>query len=265
MTSCESSSRTTTASTARGSQRWPKSAAKFGDVRVVAPDVEQSSAGHAITASRPVRFRATPHLRGHRGLPRQRHAGRLRRARAQPVGSCRRRPFRNQPRAEPRQLHVALGHARRSQAGGAAGHTRHRAERADRRRDVRTSRSWLPGSSELLETLLANDEPEARQRQLPVASLAGLRWTSQSVDQYNGKVVTDEDPMGRPVFWFTVIPLEELSEGTDLWAVERGLRLADAVAARPDGLRAIATSGRLPGRRRPRQPGNQRRLASGRC
>ena len=32
---------------------------RFGDVRVVAPDVEQSSAGHAITASRPVRYRRT--------------------------------------------------------------------------------------------------------------------------------------------------------------------------------------------------------------
>src|SRR4029434_10168930 len=35
-------------------------ASKFGDVRVVAPDVEQSSAGHAITASRPLSYRRTP-------------------------------------------------------------------------------------------------------------------------------------------------------------------------------------------------------------
>src|ERR671934_2991120 len=34
-------------------------ARRFGDVRVVAPDVEQSSAGHAITSSRPVRYRPT--------------------------------------------------------------------------------------------------------------------------------------------------------------------------------------------------------------
>src|ERR1041385_2621801 len=34
-------------------------ACKFGDVRVVAPDVEQSSASHAITASRPLRYRRT--------------------------------------------------------------------------------------------------------------------------------------------------------------------------------------------------------------
>jgi 5'-nucleotidase len=28
--------------------------------------------------------------------------------------------------------------------------------------------------------------------------------------------------MGREHFWFTVIPLERLREGTDLWAVDRG-------------------------------------------
>src|ERR1044071_4888453 len=35
-------------------------AARFGDVRIVAPDVEQSSMGHAITASRPLSYRRTP-------------------------------------------------------------------------------------------------------------------------------------------------------------------------------------------------------------
>src|SRR5256886_7710558 len=34
-----------------------KAAARFGDVRVVAPDVEQSSMSHAITSSRPLRFK----------------------------------------------------------------------------------------------------------------------------------------------------------------------------------------------------------------
>src|SRR6266481_8456179 len=35
-------------------------AAKFGDVRIVAPDVEQSSAGHSITALRPLSYKRTP-------------------------------------------------------------------------------------------------------------------------------------------------------------------------------------------------------------
>jgi 5'-nucleotidase len=34
-------------------------AGEFGTVRVVAPDVEQSSMGHAITATRPLSYRTT--------------------------------------------------------------------------------------------------------------------------------------------------------------------------------------------------------------
>src|SRR5919206_3747004 len=37
-----------------------EAAAKFGEVRIVAPDVEQSSAGHSITASRPLSYKRTP-------------------------------------------------------------------------------------------------------------------------------------------------------------------------------------------------------------
>src|SRR6186997_604552 len=37
-----------------------KAVKRFGDVRIVAPDVEQSSMGHAITHSRPLRIRRTP-------------------------------------------------------------------------------------------------------------------------------------------------------------------------------------------------------------
>ena len=48
----------------------------------------------------------------------------------------------------------------------------------------------------------------------------GIRWTRQSVRQYDGKVVPGKDPMGRPIYWFTVTPLEGADEGTDRWAVE---------------------------------------------
>ena len=37
-----------------------KIAAKFGEVRVVAPDVEQSSMGHAVTHSRPLTYKKSP-------------------------------------------------------------------------------------------------------------------------------------------------------------------------------------------------------------
>src|ERR1700741_3313215 len=35
-------------------------AAKFGYVRIVAPDVERASAGHSITASRPLSYKRSP-------------------------------------------------------------------------------------------------------------------------------------------------------------------------------------------------------------
>src|SRR6266853_6629853 len=35
-------------------------ASRFGIVRIVAPDVEQSSMGHAITSNRPLRYKRTP-------------------------------------------------------------------------------------------------------------------------------------------------------------------------------------------------------------
>jgi 5'-nucleotidase len=48
----------------------------------------------------------------------------------------------------------------------------------------------------------------------------GIRWTRQSVRHYDGKVAPRKDPMGRPIFWFTIIPLKGAEEGTDRWAVE---------------------------------------------
>jgi len=48
----------------------------------------------------------------------------------------------------------------------------------------------------------------------------GIRWTRQSVRHYDGKVAPSKDPIGRPIFWFTIIPLQGAEEGTDRWAVE---------------------------------------------
>ena len=41
-------------------------ASRFGEVRIVAPDVEMSSASHSITASRPVTYKHTPLAAGAR-------------------------------------------------------------------------------------------------------------------------------------------------------------------------------------------------------
>jgi 5'/3'-nucleotidase len=197
-----------------------RSAAKFGDVRVVAPDVEQSSAGHAITSSRPVRYRPTQvfdDIEAYRvnGTP----------------ADC-----------------VALGINQWDQVdivlsginiglnlGNATWHsgTLAAAKQAvlfgirgialsapasDQASDFSALGPWIDRA---LETLLGHEEPRLVNVNFP-REPRGLRWTAQAVDQYDGKIVPDTDPMGREHFWFTVVRLERLREGTDLWAVDQG-------------------------------------------
>jgi 5'-nucleotidase len=50
----------------------------------------------------------------------------------------------------------------------------------------------------------------------------GIMWTRQSVRLYDNKIVPGVDPMGRKHYWFTVVPLGPSEEGTDLWAVDNG-------------------------------------------
>ena len=45
------------------------------------------------------------------------------------------------------------------------------------------------------------------------SSPTGLLWTRQSVRHYDGKIVPIKDPMGRQLYWFTVVPIEETEEG----------------------------------------------------
>jgi 5'-nucleotidase len=72
-----------------------------------------------------------------------------------------------------------------------------------------------------LELLLENADAKLVNVNLPPNPL-GIKWTRQSVRQYDGQVVPGIDPMGRKHYWFTVIPLEPAEEGTDRWAIEQG-------------------------------------------
>jgi 5'-nucleotidase len=88
----------------------------------------------------------------------------------------------------------------------------------DESADFSKLESWIDRA---LELVLAEDCPKLVNVNFP-REPRGMHWTSQAVDQYDGKVVPGEDPMGRQLYWFTVIPLERHREGTDLWAVEQG-------------------------------------------
>ena len=73
-----------------------------------------------------------------------------------------------------------------------------------------------------LEVLLSDKRLTLVNVNFPVSEPKGMRWTRQSVKQYDGKVVPGKDPYGREHYWFTVIPIEETEEGTDRWAVDHG-------------------------------------------
>ncbi|HET9276239.1 MAG TPA: hypothetical protein VFN96_09225, partial [Gemmatimonadales bacterium] len=49
-----------------------------------------------------------------------------------------------------------------------------------------------------------------------------LVWTCQAVRHYDGFVVPTHDPQGRKLSWLSVRAIEEVEEGSDLWAVRQG-------------------------------------------
>lgn len=195
-------------------------AQKFGDVRVVAPDVEQSSAGHAITASRPVRYRRTRILEGIEAY----------RVNGTPA-DCVALGAYHWDHVDVVLSGINLG----PNLGNATWHsgTLAAAKQAvllgirgvalsapvnDETTDFSVLEPWVERA---LEVLLAHDRPLLVNVNFPLEP-RGLRWTAQAVDHYDGKIVADTDPMGREHYWFTVVPIEQRREGTDLWAFEEG-------------------------------------------
>jgi 5'-nucleotidase len=195
-------------------------AAKFGEVRIVAPDVEQSSASHSITATRPVTYRRTP-------LPKF-DAFRVNGTPADCVmlGV-------NQWKDVSLVLSgINLG----TNLGNSVWHSGTLAAAKQAAllgvRGIAFSTpstdtepefaKIVPWAERALRMILEETDFPLVNVNLP-AEPEGFTWTRQSVRHYDGRVVPAKDPMGRPNFWFSVSPIEHVEEGTDRWAMERGL------------------------------------------
>jgi 5'-nucleotidase len=193
----------------------------FGEVRVVAPDVEMSSAGHSITSTRPVRYRPTAIFEGVEAY----------RVNGTPADCVALGAF-VWGNVDVVLSGINLG----PNLGNAMWHsgTLAAAKQAvllgirgialstpvtDEQQDFSELAPWV---TRVLEVLLDESCPRLVNVNFPPHP-RGVRWTAQAVDRYNGNVVRDEDPMGREHYWFTVVPLERQREGTDLWAVQQGL------------------------------------------
>jgi 5'-nucleotidase len=190
-----------------------KVASRFGEVRIVAPDVEQSSMGHAITASRPLRYRrirlgdfeayrvnGTPADCVALGTHHWQHVGLVLSG-----------------------INLGLNLGNSCWHSGTLAAAKQAALLGVRAIAFSTSVSENkepdfgkldPYVAKVIDMLLKENTMPLVNVNLP-AKPKGIRWTRQSVRHYDGK-----DPMGRPIFWFTIIPLEGAEEGTDRWAVE---------------------------------------------
>lgn len=195
-------------------------ASAFGDVLVVAPNVEQSSMGHAVTHSRPLTYKATD-IDGFEAY----------RVNGTPA-DCVALGAYHWDRADLVLSGINLGYnlgnscwhsgtlaaARQAALLGLRGI----AFSAPSAQETPDYERLKPFAADVLETLLDASDLELVNVNLP-ADPQGIRWTRQSVRHYDGKVVRGEDPMGREHFWFTVDPIEDVEEGTDRWAVQHGL------------------------------------------
>ena len=212
-------------------------ARRFGDVRIVAPDVEQSSMGHAITHSRPLRVKRTPiaDFEAYRvnGTPADCVALGLDMGDADVVLSG----INLGPNLGNAMWHSGtLAAAKQAALLGRRGI----ALSTPVGDDEPDFAALAPHVTRVLELLLSDADASA----LPLVNVnfppapRGLCWARQAVQHYDGVVVPVKDPFGRPLSWITVRPLEEVEEGTDLWAVREGyvsltplrLDLTDAAA-----------------------------------
>jgi 5'-nucleotidase len=195
-------------------------AAEFGDVRIVAPDVEMSSAGHAITSSRPLSYKRTPIL----GFEAFRVNG--------TPADCVALGAHHWERVDVVLSGINLG----SNLGNSMWHSGTLAAAKQAvllgLRGIALSapvtsgepdfEALKPSIHQVLELILPARDLTLVNVNFPDGKPVGLRWTRQSVRHYDGKVVPGEDPMGRKHFWFIVTPIEETEPGTDRWAVEKG-------------------------------------------
>ena len=195
-------------------------AAKFGEVRIVAPDVEQSSAGHSITAWRPLTYKRTP-IKGF-------EAYRVNGTPADCVGIG----VHNWENVDVVLSGINFG----SNLGNSIWHSGTvAAAKQATLLELRGIALSMPATQDepnfdmlkasvekVLGILLKDPELKLVNVNFPDVEPRGLRWTRQSVRHYDGKVVPGEDPMGRKHFWFSVVPIEGTEEGTDRWAVEEG-------------------------------------------
>jgi 5'-nucleotidase len=198
-----------------------KAASAFGEVIVVAPDVEQSSMGHAVTHSRPLSLKKSPV--SFEGI----EAWRVNGTPADCVALGSHLYAKTDVVLSGINMGLNLGNSM-WHSGTLAG-----AKQAVLLGMKGIAISTPVGSTEpdfdalapfvqqSLKVLLEDPLHKLFNINIPATPI-GMQWTRQSVRLYDGHVIPGVDPLGRKHYWFTIKPLEPAEKGTDRWAVENG-------------------------------------------
>jgi 5'-nucleotidase len=198
-------------------------ASRFGEVRIVAPDVEMSSASASITASRPLTYKRTTLPTA--GLEAYRVNG--------TPGDCVMLGTTLWENVDVVLSGINIG----TNLGNAIWHsgTLAGAKQAallglrgialsapatDRKEpDFELLKPW---AASVLEMLFAVADLPLVNVNFPAKAPRGTLWTCQSMRHYDGKVVPAKDPSGRTIYWYTVVPVESTEESSDRWAFDQG-------------------------------------------
>jgi len=200
-------------------------ASRIAEVRIVAPDVEMSSASHSISSNRPLTYKRTR-------LP-------------TPVAGV--EAFRvNGTPADCVTLGVslwekvdavlsginigmnlgnaiwhsgALAGAKQATLLGIRGFAFSAPATETEQPDFDALKPWV---ATVLDSLLEVRELCLVNVNFPGRPPRGTQWVRQSVRHYDGSVVPAKDPMGRMHYWYTIVPVDSTEEGTDRWAIEQG-------------------------------------------
>ena len=198
-------------------------ASEYGEVIVMAPDVEQSGMGQAITAGKPITYKKSPiHFEGI-------EAYRVNGTPADCVAM-------GTHLFEEIDL-VVSGINLGSNIGNSAWHSgtlsaarqavlfgvRGIAFSVSVGDDEPDFKALKPHVAKALKQVAYEKDRELLNINFPRNPNGEIAWTNLSIREYDGKVVANKDPMGRQHYWFTVIPLEPEEEGSDRWAIKHGM------------------------------------------
>ncbi len=195
-------------------------AREFGDVRVVAPDVEQSGMSHAITIKRPLHYHKVQldDLEAYRvdGTP----------------ADCVALGAHHWDEVDLVLTGINLGlnighniwHSGTVAAAKQAAFLQIPAIAfsAPFSTGPDEYKPFLPYLRQVIEDFLEAPDMPLLNVNFP-EDPQGIIWARQSVRHYEGIVVPSQDPMGREHFWFSELATEQPDEGTDRWGIERGL------------------------------------------